>query len=403
MPGTGAEEQGELDRAREHDPRQHLAALRPQASEAGAHQPAQQVTIAGRRQRELGVSAWSLDLLDERVDHRRVACGLLGDSPGQMVALRRGRTAPQAQRELGGGLGGERGRLDHPQHIGGGDQRPQQRDVTQHRRGLVTTVRADQQEWWHTGRGEQVVQHAGAVEVAPLQVVEQHNQRTALGDAKQQALEAVEGAAAHLLRLEHARRYLLADPGHAREHRKDLRQGIEALADVVDQRLALLAGDPRQVSRERVEEAVERAKRHRLAGRARTLEHHDVGRWPELGHELAHQRRLTGAGGPDDVDAGGLAGEDLFVGDAQDLELRFTLDKLARHHLPRARRGEPGAIPRAPGQELGDAGRSPGRRRSSAAISASRSRGTFGFSVDASGGSSYCLSTMIDIAVPTKG
>ncbi len=179
------------------------------------------------------------------------------------------------------------------------------------------------------GRIEEIEQQRRAVGVAPLEVVDPHDERLGGGHARQQLAQGAEGAAAQLERIGRvgARRGAV-DGVDAQEHGEDAGQRLDVGRDELQ---GLLLREGSQVLRERVDEAVDALVGHALALVAAALEHHGAVALGDVVEEAMEERALAHARGAVDLERDRLAAPRRAEGVLEHGEVVVAPDE--REHL----------------------------------------------------------------------
>jgi hypothetical protein len=271
----------------------------------------------------VGVAAEVTELGDEQ----RVAAGLAGDRRG--LAGARG-VGEQRARELEGAVRAQRAQLEI-----GAQQAGVPREVAAQGRdaaagGRVAAVADDQQQRRRVGRSQQLAQQRGAVDVAPVQVVEHEHERAGGGEAAEQRAQGLEGLLALLVRgeagVERAGAQAV-DRGDAAQHREQAREAVQLRRA---QGLDLGVGALAQVAGEGVDQAVDALVGDALALVAAAGED-DRGAARERGAEVVEQGAAAEAGGAVEEHQRGRAGAAVGEGAVEGGELVGATDELGGH------------------------------------------------------------------------
>jgi hypothetical protein len=233
---------------------------------------------------------------DQLIDEERIAGRLARDRGGQRAAA--GAVAAQPDE---GQLSRLVRRQDADLHLAHFHRRRPRRaqalDQVAHRLagvGVLAAIGQDQEQRRRVGRAQEIDQQHAGVEVAPLHVVDDQDERVAGGHAGEQLAQRVQPAPPELVRVgrrDPLRRRLdhlgAAQDREEPRHRQDVAR---------QERLHLLAREPGQVAAERVDQAVERLVRHRLALVAAPGQHHRAALLGQLARDPLDQHALAHAG-----------------------------------------------------------------------------------------------------------
>ncbi len=239
-----------------------------------------------------------------------------------------------------------------------------------------------------------------AVGVAPVDVVDEHDQRADRREPGEHAVQRVEAAAADLLRIRWRwrQRRQLGEPGHPAQHGEQADQRAEVARR---QRLDVRRGLADDHRGELVDDAVEHLERHRLALEAAALE--DERGVAEAAQERADQRGLADAAAAAHhhrdaraarVGERGLQLVQLAVA-ADERGVRLAARELARRRRHRRAEPEHHVAPARPHRRVGVDELGGESRASSASTAGSSASGVAGCSV--------CLRTITCSASPSIG
>ena len=198
------------------------------------------------------------ELLDEERAAARLARDRLGDALGARVS--RDPRSASARRRASSGSSGPTGcsRTSAP-----AGQRALDLEQERARVRLLVPVRHHEQERRRVGRPHQLEEQRRAVDVAPLHVVDEDDERLAPRELREELAQRDERALAQHVRIgDRPPPTRGRCPGTRREHGEEARERPDVPRH--DDRLALI-GEPLQVAAERVDDAVDRLVGHRLA------------------------------------------------------------------------------------------------------------------------------------------
>src|SRR5690606_6711252 len=204
------------------------------------------------------------DVLDERSNEQGVASRLAGDRARLLAELGALARAEEPEGEGPGAVEIEVSDLEVMVNHRRPRQRPRQAQRAEERRGVRVRVAVDQdqEERRGLGRREELAEELGAVEVAPVRVIDNDDDG---GLGRQTTEEPPEGGREQLPTgrlLRRRARAGLRETGAAedREHLGDDRQVI---AEAIEEPMAMLEGLPGEEPGERVEEAIDGAEGER--------------------------------------------------------------------------------------------------------------------------------------------
>ena len=305
----------------------------------------------GQRSRA-GQLRLGLHVVHQRADEERAAARLRGDARGHGGGHRKV-AAQQLQRQPLGVGRFERADdqftpLARERHVLA-QQGRQARAVGD----VLGPVRSHQQHGGRVRLAEDVQQQAGAVRVAPLQVVDDQHQRLRRGQRAEQLRQGHRRARPQFLRAEDGPALTGArmDPVDPLEHREHLRQQRHVVGqqpvDHVRRQLA-------QVAAERVDQAVERLVAHRLLLVAAPRQHQRLRSRVQGVDEVVDDRALAHARRPVHEQPDGSAGHRRAKRVLQRFQMPLAADQVHGHRL-----GDDGRRGRAAAKHRQDIG---GRR-----------------------------------------
>jgi hypothetical protein len=194
-------------------------------------------------------------------------------------------------------------------------------------------------------RTEEISEEGHAVRIAPVEIVDPHDERPPHGDPREQLAQRCEGAPADLLRIDVGELGLAPGQLDARsaQHREDAQQRADAGWQIGAGALPLT----RQEAAEIVDHSVDRLEANRLLGMTTRAQHEDVVLLLRLGQERFDERALADAGSADDAHGRRLARSRRALRPTEDLELGGAADERGSPRRRPARpRGRVTAQPR---------------------------------------------------------
>ena len=271
-----------------------------------------------------------LDVPHELGDEERITPRLARDGhgvgAGSLVLA-----AKEGQRQVLGVRGLQRPQGQHPTVDAGACPFVDLEECSQKRacRRIVATVTAQKEEPWRVGWTEEFREEERAVGVAPLQIVDRQDQRTAISQAGQELTQGAEGAAPQLLRVGD----LGGEPWRRRhgpgppQRREDPDQG----SDVAGQeRLRLQERQALHVLTQSIDDAVECLVGHRLLLVAPARQHNGLVAADQIVEEAPDQGGLADTRRAMDVEGYGPPPAHVRECDLQGLEISARPTKGAR-------------------------------------------------------------------------
>jgi hypothetical protein len=255
--------------------------------------------------------------------------GLPADSRA-MVSARLGRRVPgsqQGQRQLAPlrrrqRLDGQLAPLDALARLVRFQEGVQERTVGR----VLAPVTTEKQQGRGVGRSEQVPQERGAVEVAPLQVVDEQHQGTTVGQAPQEFAQGGEAAPPDLMRIGN-RAVAPGDAGYRLQAARDREDPGQRPDAAGQQRLYLQQGQGLQVAAEGVHQAVQRLVGHGLLLIATSRQHHRLAAQRQAVEEPLDQGCLAHTRVAVDVERDGPSLPACAERSSQGLEVSLATDQ----------------------------------------------------------------------------
>src|SRR5262249_54545433 len=183
--------------------------------------------------------------------------------------------------------------------------------------GLFAAITADEKERWGIGRTKNLAQERGAVQISPLQVVDEEDERVLVGEASEQLSEGRESASTQFFGVGNGR-------GFATSFSDDLdltQDGKESSKkqDINGQNsFGLKRRDLREIPTQSIYDAVESLVGDGLLFVATTRQDDCVGfGFNKLIEEVAHEHSFAHAGAALNIDGDGLAGSGFVEGIVQ--------------------------------------------------------------------------------------